>query len=107
MASAAADRMHFDMCCHSNSMKPMKISITLDDELAERFRAEARERGQCLSVFLADAGRLALAAKKNSQEPFEVLTCGEGGAYPGINLDKISELLGKEDEQRYRKESWK
>jgi len=82
----------------------MRTSIILPDELAEQFRAKAREKGQSLSAFLADAGRTALAAeKKGSDEPFEVITYGEGGVYPGINLDKISELLVADDERRYKR----
>lgn len=80
----------------------MRTSIILDDELAEQFRARAREKGQSLSAFLADAGRAALRAEGEvEQEPFEVLTYGEGGPIIGVNLDKYSELLVAEDEETY------
>ena len=82
----------------------MRTSIILDDELAEQFRAKARERGQSLSAFLADAGRVALAADKAvEQEPFQVITCGEGQPYIGRNLDKYGEILAADDEERYGK----
>lgn len=82
----------------------MRTSIILDDELAEQFRAKAREKGQSLSAFLADAGRAALKAEiELADKPFELITYGEGGVYPGINLDKTSELIVAEDERKYGK----
>lgn len=81
----------------------MRTSIILDDELAEQLRARAKEKGQSLSAFLADAGRAALKAEKAvSRKPFKLVTYGEGGTFPGINLDKTSELLAAEDEEKYR-----
>ena len=82
----------------------MRTSIILDDELAEQFRAKARERGQSLSAFLAEAGRAALKAEVQSEEePFELITYGKGGAYPGTNLDRTNELLVAEDERIFGK----
>ena len=99
-----ANYIKIDMPAKSITVILMRTSIILPDELAEQFRAKARERGQSLSAFLADAGRTALAAeKKGPDQPFEVITYGEGGVYPGINLDKISELLAAEDERRYKR----
>ena len=81
----------------------MRTSIILDDELAVQLRAKARSKGQSLSAFLADAGRAALRAEKSAPDkPFELITYGEGGTYPGINLDKYSELLAAEDEAKYK-----
>ncbi|HSH09489.1 MAG TPA: ribbon-helix-helix protein, CopG family [Oceanipulchritudo sp.] len=80
----------------------MRTSIILDDELAEQLRARARAKGQSLSAFLADAGRAALRAESAVEsKPFEVLTRGEGQPYIAINLDKYSELLAAEDEEKY------
>ena len=88
----------------SNTVILMRTSIILDDELAEQFRAKARERGQSLSAFLADAGRVALAAEKAiKQEPFEVITCGEGQPYIGRSLDKYGDILAADDEEKYGK----
>ena len=95
------------MVTKSNTVILMRTSIILDDELAQQFRAKARERGQSLSAFLADAGRVALAAEKAAkQEPFEVITCGEGQPYIGQNLDKYGEILAAEDEEKYGKGSY-
>ena len=81
----------------------MRTTILLDDELAEQLRAKARSRGQSLSAFLAEAGRAALQADKPAEaQPFELIRYGETGTYPGINLDRTSDLLAAEDEGIYR-----
>lgn len=81
----------------------MRTTILLDDELAEQLRARARAKGQSLSAFLAEAGRAALQADKpGGDQPFELVSHGEGGPFPGINLDRTSELLAAEDEGAYR-----
>lgn len=80
----------------------MRTSIILDDALAERLRAAAKEKGQSLSGFLADAGRVALGSNTDLKSPpFELLTYGDGGLKPGVNLDRSSELLAAEDAAQY------
>ena len=80
----------------------MRTTILLDDELARQFRAKAREKGQSLSAFLAEAGRAALKAEQAPEaEPYEVITRGEGQPYIKVNLDKYSELLAAEDQAKY------
>lgn len=92
------------MPAKGNTVIHMRTSIILDDELAEQFRAKARERGQSLSAFLADAGRVALKADKPEEvKPFRLITYGKGGVYPGIDLDKTSALLVADDERKYKR----
>jgi|GEM_PF-457092 len=80
----------------------MRTSIILDDELGRRLRAAAKQKGQSLSAFLADAGRVALRAEACEEaESFELITFGTSGVRSGVNLDKTSELIAAEDEARY------
>ncbi|MDA0348323.1 MAG: ribbon-helix-helix domain-containing protein [Verrucomicrobia bacterium] len=80
----------------------MRTTILLDDELAENLRKAARIRGLSFSAFIAEAGRAALkASTSNKEEPFELIVAGGGGPKPGIDLDKTSQLLAAEDEERY------
>jgi len=82
----------------------MRTTILLDDELAGQLRARARAKGQSLSAFLAEAGRAALQGEKpTGAAPFELVTFGESGAFPGIDLDRTSDLLAAEDEGIYRR----
>ena len=82
----------------------MRTTIILDDNLGERLRSEARRRKQSFSAFLAEAGRKALCESELSSggEPFELITYGEGGVYPGVDLNQTGGLLAAEDEARYR-----
>jgi hypothetical protein len=81
----------------------MRTTILLDVELAAQLRARARAKGQSLSAFLAEAGRAALKADPvEKKHTFELLTYGDSGTYPGIDLDKTNALLAAEDEGAYR-----
>ncbi|MGC9451626.1 MAG: CopG family transcriptional regulator [Oceanipulchritudo sp.] len=81
----------------------MRTTILLDDKLAEQLRAKARSKGLSLSAFLAEAGRAALKADKPTRaQTFKLVCHGKSGPFPGINLDRTSELLAAEDEGTYR-----
>ncbi len=72
--------------------------------MAAQLRARARAKGQSLSAFLAEAGRAALQAEKpTGTVPFELVTYGDSGTFPGIDLNRTSELLAAEDEGTYRR----
>lgn len=80
----------------------VRTSIVLADELAERFKATAHERGQSLSAFLAEAGKAALAQETaGPAKPFALITQGGPGPQPGVDLDKTSALLAAEDEAAF------
>ena len=79
----------------------MRTTILLDDDLAELFRQKAHERGQSMSAFLSEAGRLLCFPKEDEAEPFLLLTQGGSGIHEGVNLDKASELLAAEDARNY------
>jgi hypothetical protein len=79
----------------------MRTTILLDDDLAELFRRKAHERGQSLSAYLSEAGRL-LSAQKEVADPFVLITQGGAGVHEGVNLDKTNEILSSEDARIYR-----
>lgn len=79
----------------------MRTTILLDDKLAEKFRETAQQRGQSLSAFLVEAGRSALGKEEPDGEAFNLITFGEGGTQPNINLDKTSEITVQDDIQRH------
>lgn len=87
---------------HRHTILPMRTTILLADELAERFREAARARGVSLSTFLAEAGRNALKSELPPKESnFKLITYGSGGAQPGIDLNKSNSLIAAEDEERF------
>lgn len=79
----------------------MRKTIFLDDELGRRLVEAARERGQSLSGFLAEAGRLHLEQPPRAVVPFELLTRGGGGVRAGVDLDRTSGMLAAEDEREF------
>ncbi|NER26067.1 MAG: hypothetical protein F6J96_36345 [Symploca sp. SIO1C2] len=80
----------------------MRTSIIIDDELGHRLREAAKADGLSLSAFLAEAGRVKLGTSDPStMTPFELITHGDTGQKPAMNLDKTSELLAAEDQERF------
>ena len=82
---------------------PMRTSISLDDRLAERVKRTAAEEGVSVSAFIARVLDDALKRKTRATEapPFRLVTAGEGGTYPGVDLDRTRDLLVAEDEERF------
>jgi len=79
----------------------MRTTINLDEALLEAAKRRAAERGVSLSRFVQDAVRSALmTAPAREAPPFELITFRGSGVKPGSDLDKTSELLAAEDEQR-------
>jgi hypothetical protein len=81
----------------------MRTTIIVDDRLGEAARARARREGMSLSAFVARAieEHLARQPVKTKAPPFRLVTVGGGGPRPGVDLDKISELLVSDDENAY------
>ncbi len=81
----------------------MRTSISLDDRLAARVKRTAAEEGVSVSAFIAGVLDDALKRRGRAVEaaPFRLITAGEGGAYPGIDLDRPRDLLVAEDEERF------
>lgn len=81
----------------------MRTTITINDDLFEALQARAREKGLSVSALVRAAIRAKLAEPEpDSERPFRLVTFGEGGALPGIDLDRSSDLVAAEDVSRYR-----
>lgn len=79
----------------------MRTTIFIEDQLGRSFKVAAQKKGLSLSAFLVQAGRLFLAQKNQSPKPFRLVTHGQGGPLPGVQLDKIRQPLVEEDKFRY------
>jgi hypothetical protein len=82
----------------------MRFTVVVDDRLGEAARARARRERVSLSAFVGRAleEHLAKPAARVEAPSFRLVTVGGGGPGPGIDLDRISELLVAEDESVYR-----
>jgi hypothetical protein len=80
------------------NMLPMRTTIRVDDRLGTAARARARQEGLTLSALVARALEEHLAQQSGGGDlPFRLVVVGGGGVFPGIDLDRTSELLVSED----------
>lgn len=72
----------------------MRTTLTLDDDVAAKLKAEARQTGQALKEVVNETLRRGLATKAaaSAAAPFKVVT-RDMGLRPGLSLDNIEELL--------------
>jgi hypothetical protein len=81
----------------------MRTTVTLDPDVAERLKAEARKRNLSFKVVLNDAVRAAFAAERGSARPYK-LPSRPMHLRPGIDLTKAHQMAADmEDEEIIRK----
>ena len=70
-------------------------SLTLDDDVAAKLKAETRRSGRTLKDVVNEYLRLGLYAKKTQQprRPFHVEARDLGALRPGLSLDNVGDLL--------------
>lgn len=73
----------------------MRTTLTLEDDVAARLRAEARRTGRPFKTLVNEALRVGLAEKRRLQprQRFTIKAHNFGGLQPGVSLDNIGELL--------------
>ena len=72
----------------------MRTTLTLDEDVAAKLKAEVRQSGRTFKEVVNDLLRLGLSSRKKSEpiQPFKVKT-RDLGPRPGFNFDKINELI--------------
>ena len=71
-----------------------RTTVTLDDDVLERVKAESRARGISFKQAVNDLLRRGLISPPPSRrEPFRVKPRDMGEPRPGVNFDCIGELL--------------
>lgn len=74
----------------------------MDDRLGERVRRKAAQEGLSVSAYIARVLDDNLKRIEARPAPaFRLLAVGDGGVYPGVDLDKPRELLVADDEAAY------
>lgn len=73
----------------------MRTTLTLDEDVAAKLKAEARRTGRSFKDTVNEALRRALlqAPRPPAQGPFRVVTRDLGGLRPGLSLDSVADLL--------------
>ena len=72
----------------------MRTTLTLDDDIAAKLKAESRKTGRPFRDTVNECLRVGLTMRKQADtaRPFHVKT-RDMGLRPGINIDKVSALL--------------
>lgn len=81
-----------------------RTTLTLDDDVEARLRAEARESGQPFRAVVNEAIRRGLTRREIAEaaEPFRVIARDLGNLRPGLCLDNVSELLDRAEGPLHR-----
>jgi len=80
----------------------MRTTISIDDRLGERVKRAAAREGLSVSAYIARL--LDDALKRTEPRPvpaFRLVTVGEGGVLPGVDLDRPRTLMVADDEAAY------
>jgi hypothetical protein len=74
----------------------MRTTLTLDDDVAAKLKAEARRTGRPLRDVVNDTLRRGLASQRATgpRKPFKV-KARDLGLKPGLSLDNVAELLNQ------------
>ena len=72
----------------------MRTTLTLDEDVAKKLRAEAHRSGRSFKETVNEALRRALVAPNKVREaPFRVMARDLGHLRPGISIDAVTSLL--------------
>lgn len=74
----------------------MRTTLSLDEDVARRLRAEVRRSGKPFKTVVNEHLRLALSSRprgRGPEPPFVIRPRDLGALRPGLSLDNIGELL--------------
>jgi predicted nucleotidyltransferase component of viral defense system len=82
----------------------VRTTITLDDDVAAKLKAEVRRSGRSFKETVNTLLRFGLAARRESRPsaPFTVRARDLGNLRPGLSLDNVSELLERAEGPAFR-----
>lgn len=73
----------------------MRTTLTLDDDVAAKLKAESRRAGRPLRDIVNETLRRGLASRRETTQPhpFQVRARDLGNLKPGLSLDNVAELI--------------
>jgi plasmid stability protein len=73
----------------------MRTTLTLDDDVAAKLKAQARRSGRAFRDVVNDMLRRGLTSVKETQpsNKFKVTPCDFGAMAPGLSLDSVAKLI--------------
>lgn len=91
----ASSHHHIDITMSVNYHKEVRTTLTLDDDVAAKLKAETKRTGKPFRHVVNEYLRRSLFTKMSgsSKRPFRVRVRDMGSMRPGLSLDNIGELL--------------
>ena len=82
----------------------MRTTLTLDDDVAAKLKAEARRAGRPFRDVVNETLRRGLASRRavSRWQPFTVKTRDLGDLEPGLSLDNVAELIEQVEGATFR-----
>jgi Ribbon-helix-helix protein, copG family len=82
----------------------MRTTLTLDDDVAAKLKAEARRAGRPFREVVNDALRRGLASRRvtGKRQDFKITARGLGNLKPGLSLDNVAELIERVEGSLHR-----
>jgi hypothetical protein len=78
--------------------------VTLDEDVANKLKTEARRSGRAFRDVLNEALRRGMASQRltRSTEPFRVVARDLGDLRPGVSIDSIADLVERLEGPQHR-----
>lgn len=72
-----------------------RTTLTLDDDVAAKLKAEARRSGKPFRDVVNESLRRGLAVRqsRSARQPFEIKPRDLGAVRPGLTLDNVADLI--------------
>jgi plasmid stability protein len=82
----------------------MRTTLTLDDDVAAKLKAESRRAGRSFREIVNDALRRGLASQRVAAKrpSFKIMARDLGHLKPGLSLDNVAELIERVEGPLYR-----
>lgn len=82
----------------------MRTTITLDDDVAAKLKAEVRRSGRSFKETLNEALRRGLLPRRSPgpHRPFRIQARDLGALRPGLSLDDVAGLLDRVEGEQHR-----
>ena len=84
----------------------MATTITIDDEIFEQLKARAARESTSVRRLIEDSLRVAVLLPQDeprADQPFELVTFGQGGQFTRYDVDRTSSLLELDDLATHRR----
>ena len=82
----------------------MRTTLTLDDDVAAKLKAESRRGGRSFRDVVNETLRRGLASQRvtSRRQPFKVEARDLGDLKPGLSLDNVAELIEQVEGSAFR-----